>query len=142
MKELNFETGRVTYKVNGGAELTFNPSDIGFVEKLFNTFDKLAKRQDDAENENRHAEGAELFEIARRRNNEMRMEIDAIFEEPVCEKIFGKTNVFAIADGMPLWCNFLMAIIDEIDVTTAGIQQQSNDRVRMYTAKYAKYTKA
>ncbi len=141
MRELNFETGRVTYKVNGSAELTFNPGDIGFVEKLFNTFDKLAKRQDNAEEENRHAEGAELFEIARKRNNEMRAEIDAIFEKPVCDSIFGKTNVFAIADGMPLWCNFLLAIIDEIDTTTAGIQQKTNERVQRYTAKYAKYTK-
>lgn len=141
MKELNFATGLITYKVNGTAELTFNPSDVGFVEKLFNAFDKLAKRQDDAENENTQVEGAELFALARKRNEEMRAEIDAIFEEPVCDSIFGKTNVFAIADGMPLWCNFLMAVIDEIDLSADELPKRTNQRVDEYTAKYSKYKK-
>lgn len=141
MKELNFETGLVTYKVNGSAELTFNPGDVGFVEKLFNTFDRLAKRQDNAEEENRRAEGAELFELARKRDAEMRAEIDAIFGTPVCDSIFGNTNVFAIADGMPLWCNFLMAVIDEVDASADGMPSRTNQRVKEYTAKYSKYSR-
>ena len=141
MKELNFETGLVTYKVNGKAEISFNPSDVGFVEKLFNTFDGLAKRQDAAEEENRHVEGAALFELARKRDKEMRAEIDNIFGEPICDRIFGNVNVFASADGMPLWCNFLLAVIDEIDASVDGLQDRASARVEKYKAKYAKYNK-
>lgn len=141
MKELNFETGLVTYKVNGSAEISFNPGDVGFVERLFNTFDSLAKRQDSAEAENNQVEGAALFALAKRRDKEMRAEIDSIFGDAVCDRIFGNVNVFTQADGMPLWCNFLMAVIDEIDASVDGMQQRANDRVKMYTAKYAKYNK-
>ncbi len=141
MKELNFDTGLVTYKVNGRAEISFNPSDVGFVEKLFNTFDGLAKRQDAAENENSRAEGAALFELAKKRDKEMREEIDNIFGEPVCDRIFGNVNVFASADGMPLWCNFLLAVIDEIDASVEGMQERTSARVEKYKAKYAKYSK-
>ena len=141
MKELNFETGLVTYKVNGKAEISFNPGDVGFVERLFNTFDSLAKRQDAAESENSHAQGAELFKLIRKRDEEMRAEIDGIFGESVCDKIFGKVNVFTLADGMPLWCNFLLAVIDEIETAAEGLQEQTSARVKMYTAKYAKYSK-
>ena len=34
MKELNFDTGLVTYDLNGKVEVTFNPSDSNFVERL------------------------------------------------------------------------------------------------------------
>ena len=47
MKELNFETGLVTYSLNGGkCQLSFNPTDSNFVEKLFNAFDTLDKKQE------------------------------------------------------------------------------------------------
>ena len=141
MKELNFETGLVTYKVNGKTEISFNPGDIGFVERLFNTFEGLAARQDSADVENREVSGTELFELAKKRDKEMRTEIDSIFGEPVCDKIFGNVNVYAQADGLPLWCNFLMAIIDEVDASVEKGQLKTSDRVEKYMAKYAKYNK-
>jgi len=41
MKDLTFETGLITYNLNGNAQVTFNPTDSTFVERLFNTFDSL-----------------------------------------------------------------------------------------------------
>lgn len=141
MRELSFATGLVSYKVNGGAEIRFNPADSAFVGRLFNTFDGLAKRQDQAEIENQEMSGAELFAAAEQRNKEMRQEIDSIFGEPVCEKVFGNQDVYALADGLPLWCNFLMAVIDEVDASVTAQQNQASPRVQHYMAKYAKYNK-
>lgn len=141
MKELNFATGLTSYKVNGGYEIRFNPADSAFVGRLFNTFDGLAKRQDQAEVESLEMSGAELFVIAEQRDKEMREAIDGIFGEPVCEKIFGNQSVYAMADGLPLWCNFLMAVIDEVDASVTAQQKQANPRVQHYMAKYAKYSK-
>ena len=45
MKELNFDTGLVTYDLNGKAEVTFNPSDSNFVERLYSAFEDLDKKQ-------------------------------------------------------------------------------------------------
>lgn len=141
MKELNFATGLVSYKVNGGCEIKFNPADSAFVGRLFNTFDGLAKRQDQAEAENREMSGAELFAIAEQRDKEMRQAIDDIFGEPVCGKVFGNQDVYALADGLPLWCNFLMAVIDEVDAAVTAQQKQASPRVQHYMNKYAKYNK-
>ena len=141
MKELNFATGLMTYKVNGECEIRFNPADSAFVGRLFNTFDGLAKRQDQAEVENQEMSGVELFAMSEQRDKEMRQAIDDIFGEPVCEKVFGKQDVYALADGLPLWCNFLMAIIDEVDASVTAQQKQSSPRVQHYMAKYAKYSK-
>ena len=45
-KALSFDTGLVTFDLNGKASVTFNPTDSAFVERLFNTFDELDKKQD------------------------------------------------------------------------------------------------
>lgn len=141
MKELNFETGLVTYKVNGGHEISFNPADVSFVKRLFKTFDGLAKQQEDTQNEGKEMDGEELFAYAEQRDKQMRQQIDDIFGEPVCDKVFGGQSVYALANGLPLWCNFLMAVIDEVDASVTAQQKLTSPRVERYMAKYAKYSK-
>ena len=46
MRELNFDDGLVTYTVNGKCQVSFNPTDSNFVEKLYLAFEDLAKKQD------------------------------------------------------------------------------------------------
>lgn len=139
MRELNFDTGLVTYVVNGKCEISFNPADVAFVDRLFKTFDSLAQRQDHAEVEKQTASGADLFALAEQRDKYMREQIDNVFGEPVSDLIFGKMSVYALAGGLPLWCNFLMAVIDEIDSAIQEEQRVASPRVDKYMAKYAKY---
>ena len=139
MKELNFETGLVTYLVNGKCEIAFNPADVAFVNRVFNAFDSLAQRQDHAEVEAQNADSSDLFALAEERDKFMREHIDSIFGQPVCDSIFGNMSVYALAGGLPLWCNFLMAIIDEIDEAVQKEQRAASPRVDKYMAKYAKY---
>lgn len=139
MKELNFDTGLVTYMVNGKCEISFNPADVAFVDRLFKTFDGLAQRQDYAEIEKQEASGADLFALAEQRDKYMREQIDSIFGEPVSDSIFGNMSVYALAGGLPLWCNFLMAVVDEIDEAIQEEQRAASPRVDKYMAKYAKY---
>ena len=80
----------------------------------------------------------EIFEIARLRDTEMRELIDGVFGRPVCAELFGDMNVYAMADGLPVWCNFLLAVMDEIDTTFAREQKLTNPRIQKYTAKYHK----
>lgn len=139
MKELNFNTGLVTYLVNGKCEISFNPADVAFVDRVFKAFDGLAQRQDHAEVEAQEAGAADLFALAEERDKFMREQIDNIFGEPVSDSIFGNMSVYALAGGLPLWCNFLMAIIDEIDGAIQEEQRAASPRVDKYMAKYAKY---
>ena len=118
MNALNFETGLVTYSINGTCEVAFNPTDSYFVERPFNAFDSLDKKQDAYRTEvERTANKREIFDLARARDEEMRGIIDDLFGQPVCAEVFGGMNVYAIASGLPVWCNFMLAVIDEIDVS-------------------------
>jgi len=139
MSTLNFETGIVTFSVNDTAEVSFNPTDSNFVETLFNTFDGLDEKQDAYKEEvAKTGDKRAIFETARRMDKEMREMIDAIFQTPVADAIFGRMNVYALADGLPVWCNFLLAVMDQIDTTFAREQKATNPRIKKYTEKYRK----
>lgn len=142
MKELNFDSGLVSYSINGKMEVWFNPTDTNFVERLYSTFEELDKKQDEYKAKVQElANKREIFDYAHERDIEMRGMIDNIFSVPVCDTLFGGMNVYSIANGLPVWCNFLMAIMDEVDTTFAREQKATNPRIAKYTAKYAKYKK-
>lgn len=139
MKELSFETGQVSYSLNGTAQVTFNPTDSVFIERLFKTFDALDEKQDAYKAEVESAAGGrEIFEIARRRDTEMRAMIDEAMGQPVCEALFGGMNVYAMADGLPVWANLLLAVMDEVDTTFSREQKLTNPRLNKYSAKWHK----
>ena len=137
MKELNFESGLVTYSLNGACEVTFNPTDSNFVERLYAAFEELDKKQETYKEQIRTMEDKkEIFDFARERDAEMRGIIDGVFESPVSEAVFGGMNVYAIANGLPVWCNLMMVVMDEIDTTLTREQKLTNPRINKYTAKY------
>lgn len=142
MKELNFDSGLVTYSLNGKCEVSFNPTDSNFVERLYAAFDELDKKQDGYKAQiEKMADKREIFDFARERDSEMRSIIDSVFDGPVSETVFGGMNVYAIANGLPVWCNLMMAVMDEIDTTFTREQKLTNPRISKYTAKYQKYQK-
>ena len=120
MKELNFDSGLVTYSLNGKVEVTFNPSDSNFVERLYSAFEDLDKKQEGYKDTiEKMADKKEIFEFARERDSEMREIIDGLFEVPASEALFGGMNVYALANGLPVWCNLMLAVMDEVDSTYA-----------------------
>lgn len=139
MNTLNFDTGIKTFSVNDKTEVSFNPTDSNFVERLFNTFNDLDKKQEAYKEEaSKTADRRKLFDLARRRDAEMREMIDGIFQQPVCGDVFGDMNVYALADGFPVWSNFLLVVMEQIDTTFAREQKATNPRLQKYTAKYHK----
>lgn len=142
MKELNFESGLVTYSLNGKCEVIFNPSDSNFVERLYSAFEDLDKKQEGYKATiEKMANKREIFEFARERDAEMREIIDDLFGVPVSDALFGGMNVYALANGLPVWCNLMLAVMDEVDNTYAREQKATNPRIAKYTAKYQKYQK-
>ena len=139
MGVLNFQTGKKTYTVNDGCEISFDPADIRFVNGLFDLFEKLEKQQGEQPQNSENA-----FAYAAQRDRELRAQIDALFEEPVCEKIFGRTNVLSPAGGLPVAMNFLLALIDEVDAAAEEETKPSakvDAYIRKYEKKYGKYVR-
>ena len=138
----DFESGLVTYSLNGQCEVSFNPTDSNFVERLYSAFEELDKKQEGYKAQiEKMSDKKEIFEFARERDTEMRGIIDGVFDAPVSEAVFGGMNVYAIANGLPVWCNLMMAVMDEIDTTFTREQKLTNPRISKYAAKYQKYQK-
>ena len=147
-KALNFETGIVDYEVNGCAHVRFNPTDVAFVERLYDTFNELDSRQDefqkrvDAIGEDKQ----EMFVYARERDREMREIIDGLFEDGLSDALFPNMNCYALADGMPIWINFMFAIAEEVRDSFTDQQTKMDPRLKRFDAKHEellrKYKKA
>lgn len=82
MKELSFDSGLVTYSLNGKCEVSFNPTDSNFVEKLYSAFEELDKKQEGYKAQiEKIADKREIFAFAKERDAEMRGIIDGVFGE-------------------------------------------------------------
>lgn len=139
MAELNFETGLVTYTINGKCEVSFNPTDSNFVERLYNAFEELDKKQEGYRSQiEKIADKKEIFGFARERDREMRDIIDGVLGAPVSDAVFAGMNVYALAEGVPVWCNLMLTIMDTIDSTFSREQKAVNPRVKKYVEKYQK----
>ena len=132
MGALNFETGRKTYTVNGNCEISFDPADINFVNRFMGLMERMEKQQSEPAKE-----VDDVFAEFARRDKEMRAEIDEVFGEPVCDKVFGRTNVFSPAGGLPLCVNFLLTIVDEIDAASEQ-ETKPSEKLTAYIQKYEK----
>ena len=137
MPELKFETGLVTYDLNGKCEVSFNPTDINFVERLYAVFETLDKKREAYEAQvKKMANKREIFDLARELDKEIREMIDGLFGQPVSGCVFGNMSAYALADGLPVWANMLLAVMDNTDSAYAREQKLTNPRIAKYTAKY------
>ena len=136
---IQFNTGSVEYTINDNVKVTFNPTDLAFVERVFNIFDHMDEKQEEYNAAITKAEkDTEVFKVYREMESSMRGMIDDVFGAEVCQDIFGNVSVFALAEGLPLWANLMLALIDEMDVAFAREKKATNPRIKKYTAKYQK----
>lgn len=139
MADIQVSTGVVEFNLNGVCKICFNPTDSVIVERIYNVFESLDKKQEAYKAEvERCADKKEIFEIARRRDREMRDVLDGLFETPICDALFGSMNVYALAEGLPVWANLMLAVIDQIDTTFSREQKATNPRVAKYTQRWKK----
>lgn len=136
MGEICFNDGLRTFNINGKVEVVFNPTDSDFAQRIYKTFEALDRKQNSYKEEISKMQKSEIFDFAKARDAEMRKMIDEVFDVPVSDAVFGKMNVYAMADGLPVWCNLLLAVMDELDSGFAREQKATNPRIQKYTAKY------
>ena len=133
MRELNFDTGVVEYQVNGGSVIRFNPADTRFVEKLHKLFEKLGATQEEIPGE------GQVFALMEQKDAAMRQNLDEVFGEGTAHSLFPDVGLYALAGGLPLWANFLLAVLDEVERAMGEQQRLASPRVEKYMAKYAAY---
>lgn len=131
-----------TLRTTDGKEcsFSFNPLDMAFSRKLFTAFEKLdAKQEKYKEEVQKNADKKEIFSIGEKMDAEMRDIInDDVFGFDICGELFGGMNIYALANGLPVWANLLFAMVDEADTAYAREQKLTNPRIAKYTKKYHK----
>ena len=138
MKELKIETGKQQYNLGGKVTVEFSPTDMDFVEKAVGVFLHGMKKQDDIEAELGTADPDTIFEIAHRRDKEMRDMVDDLFGVEGCTPLFGTMNTFARDNGFPLWANVISAVLDECFDNLPEESKAAQQRIEKYTKKYQK----
>lgn len=136
MNTLNFDTGVVKHSINGKYEVEFNPTDVLFAERLWRAFEHLEQKQDSKRKALENATTAESFDLARKWDAEMREVIDDVFGGPLCASVFGDTSLYAVANGLPLWANLMLAVMDEMDASIIREKKATDPRIQKYTKKY------
>ena len=136
MNALNFSTGIKTFDVNdGAAQISYNPTDVNFVSALYDQFVDCSERYE-ADKDKKFENNTAFFEYAKQRDSEVRDGIDALFGEGSADSVFQGVSSYAMADGLPLWTNFLLAVIDTVPEEMSKQIKISKPRVEKYLKKY------
>ena len=137
MKNLTFDTGVQEYDLGGKVTVCFNPTDVGFIEKLADSFSYLDLIQEEVKlSKEEVTDEKDVYKLARSLDVKMRDIINALFGQDVCSPLFGEMNLFASAGGLPVWANLMLAIAEEVESSMQGELKQREARIKKYTEKY------
>ena len=103
MKELRINTGVEDYLLAGKVAVSFNPTDMNFLERLSRAFSELDALQEEVrQSREKITDDREVFPIARELDGKMRGILNDLFGKEICEPLFGYMNLFASSGGLPV----------------------------------------
>lgn len=138
MSEIRFDTGLQSFQINDCVSVEFCPTDSDFAKKLWNLFEELeAKQHEYAKRSENETDVKKILDMASQFDKEIREKIDEIFGKTVCDDVF-KTNVLALGNGLPVWANLMLSVLDQMDTGFDLEKAKTNARVRQYTERWAK----
>ncbi len=137
MKNLNFSDGLQDYRLNDRVTVCFNPTDLGFLERVASAFEKLDAIQEEVRaSRETITDEREVFPLARDLDARMRAILNELFDAEICTPLFGSMNLFASSCGLPVWANLMLAITEEVQNSMQDELQQREQRIAKYVEKY------
>lgn len=127
-KSISFDSGLVEYEING-VQVSFNPTDETFVHKLEGAFHALDNIQGELD-------GSAGFEQFIQMDRDMRGIIDGLLGDGISDKLFPNMNCYALADGLPVWMNLMLALWDEVAEVYEREFGKTDNRMKAHNAKY------
>ena len=132
MNALKFSTGVKTFSVNdGAAEISYNPTDVNFVSSLYDFFVSCAEKYE-SDKDKKFTDNTAFFEYAKQRDADVCAGIDNLFGSGTAAALFQGISTYAMAEGLPLWTNFLLAVIDTVPEEMSKQVKSSRPRVEKY----------
>ena len=139
MKTLSFQDGLEDYLLAGKVAVSFNPTDMNFLERLSRAFSELDALQEEVrQSREKITDDREVFPIARELDGKMRGILNDLVGKEICEPLFGGMNLFASSGGLPVWANLMLAITDEVQSALRGELAAREQRIAKYVEKYQK----
>ena len=137
MKSLSFPDGLTDYRLNDRVTVSFNPTDLGFLERLSKAFEALDALQDEVRaSKDSITDDREVFPLARELDAKMRAILSELFDAEICTPLFGAMNLFASSGGLPVWANLMLAVTDEVRSAMKGELDAREARIAKYVEKY------
>lgn len=116
-----------------------NLTDIDFVERVFDALDAMDKQQDKYQAMlTGETDAKKIFAAAHTMDGEMRDLINGLFGFDVCTPRYGRMNMYAMAGGLPVWCNLMLCLIDNMNDTFTAEKKATNPKLQKYLAKFKK----
>lgn len=137
MNEIKFaSSGKQQYNLAGKVTVEFSPTDMNFLERVISVFKFAEDAQAETEEALKNATGLDVFDIARKKDVEIREKINELFGAAVCTDLFGDEHVWSRNNGFPIWANLLTAILDVCYDNLPKEEKATKARIDRYTLKY------
>lgn len=146
-RSLSFDNGLVSFEVNGIPDaVRFNPTDTDFFRRLYDTFediDRLCEQYKLRINTIDANDPKAQYNLIVELDKDIANRIDTVFGDPgLSERIFTIDGLSispnALAGGLPIWANFLLAILDEREDSFKEQEKLLKPRMEKYLKKYRK----
>lgn len=133
MNNLSYNVGYKEYSINGDESriLRINTSDMNIITRMNKAEKELQKIADKCNS----ATADNAIETLSYLDNEVRKQINYVFDGDVSDIIFGNTNCISIAGGKPIFENFLEAVLPVIKEDISTEQKKIERKVSKYTSK-------
>lgn len=141
MPNLQVNLGVEEYSLNDRVTVSFNPTDMAFTERLTKAFEELEALQEKARDLVAAIDGDDprpLFQELRAIDAGMRRAVDRLFDQEVADALFRDVRLYAASEGLPVWNNLLLALVDEIDAAYRREKKAMDARIKKYTEKFEK----
>lgn len=132
--DIQINTGAREFNLGGKVSVWFNPTDTTFLERMRDVFLQMQSKQEDIAR--RIADAEDVYEESRKIDAEMRDALKNIFGVDVVTPLIGDMNVYALADGLPIWAQILISTMDVIQKTVEEERNKSVQKIKEYTEKY------
>ena len=134
-ESISFDTGLKEFDLNGGVTVRFNPTSVRFAERTYDAFDRIDKCYESYQGKISGVDDAKAFDIARDCESEILSILNELFGTDL-SGLFEEIGPIDIANGLPVWLNLMLAVIDTLDSAFAEEKKKTNPRIKKYTEKY------
>lgn len=113
------------FNVNGKCQVSFDPDDTEFAEGVFTALVDLDKMHTRYRDEINRCDKAQVYDIAKRVDAEMRNCVDSAVKYPICAAIVeDAARLMHLAGGNPIWFNIICGFVEKINAPTPWCCQE------------------